>query len=102
METWKLTVTEVSEHESFSTHICLTPSNFMSTASADAPSFPRMAKTLIEVEVEVRRTSTEVAATTGTGGAPVEQVCTHFLATSQPQLPMEVSIVCRSTRWVTK
>ena len=35
-----------------------------------------MAKTLIEVEVEVvQPNSTEVAATTGTGGAPIEEVC---------------------------
>lgn len=49
----------------------------MSTAGADASLCPAMAKTLIEVEVEVQPTSTEVGATTGTGGpgAPVEEVC---------------------------
>jgi len=46
----------------------------MPTAGADAPLCSAMAKTLIEIEVEVQPTSTEVAATTGTGGAPVEEV----------------------------
>ena len=48
----------------------------MSTAGADASLFPAMARTPIEVEAEVQPTSTEVAATTGTRGAPIEEVCT--------------------------
>jgi hypothetical protein len=47
----------------------------MSTADEDASLRPAMAKIFIEVEAEVQLTSTEVAATTGTGGAPVEEVC---------------------------
>jgi len=49
----------------------------MSTAGADASLFPAtMARTLFGVEAEVQPTSIEVAATTGTRGAPVEEVCT--------------------------
>ena len=47
----------------------------MSTVGAGASPLSVMAKTLIEVEVEIQP-PTEIAATTGTGGAPVEEVCT--------------------------
>ena len=49
----------------------------MSTVDAGASPLSAMAKTLIEVEVEVQlEPSTEIAAITGTGGAPVEEVRT--------------------------